>query len=151
MNPKKTYSAASISDDAKTMIARLYQVQHTQGKRRSEFVADMRQAGYGFGESQLDRWVARVSTGETAVSTTKATGALVLLTRAQRDVAGGWLLSQNLRGVPVHRFDYSNFCDEQFGQSLSMQTVSRYLEEDGFAYRTSIFQFRYEPEAVVNR
>jgi len=136
MNQKKIYAAASISDDAKTMIACLYQVQHAQGKRRREFVADMRQAGYRFGESQLDRWVARVNDGGTAVSTTKATGAPVLLTRAQRDIAGGWLLSQNLRGVPVHRFDYSNFCDAQFGQSLSKQTVSRYLEEDGFSYRT---------------
>jgi hypothetical protein len=95
MNQKKIYAAASISDDAKTMIARLYQVQHAQDKRRREFVADMRQAGYRFGESQLDRWVARVNDGGTAVSTTKATGAPVPLTHAQSDIAGGWLLSQN--------------------------------------------------------
>ena len=96
----------------------------------------MSQAGYRFSESQLDRWVARVNAGETAVSITKATSPSVHLTREQRDIAGGWLLSQNLRGIPVHRSDYRAFCDEQFRQSLSEATVSRYLEEDGFSYRT---------------
>ena len=84
MSQKKTYAAASISDDAKTMIARLYQVLHAQGKLRREFVADMSQAGYRFSESQLDRWVARVNAGETAVSITKATSPSVHLTREQR-------------------------------------------------------------------
>jgi len=136
MKQKKTYAATSISDDAKTMIACLYQVQHAQGKLRREFVADMSQAGYRFSESQLDRWVARVNAGDAAVSTTKVTGQPVHLAREQRDIAGGWLLSQNLRGVSVHRLDYSNFCNEQFGLTLSKQTVSRYLAEDGFSYRT---------------
>ena len=74
MTPKKTYAAASISDDVKTMFARLYQVQHAQGKRRREFVADMSQAGYTFSESQLDRWVARINAGDAAVLTTKMVG-----------------------------------------------------------------------------
>ena len=136
MNQKRAYAAANISDDAKTMIARLYQVQHAQGKLRREFVADMGQAGYSFSESQLDRWVARINAGEAAVSATKKTGALAHLTRGQRDIAAGWLLSQNLCGVSVHRSDYSIFCNEQFRQPLSKRTVSRYLEEDGFSYRT---------------
>ncbi len=46
MTPKKIYAAASISDDAKTMIARLYQVQHAQGKRRREFVDDTRYSSF---------------------------------------------------------------------------------------------------------
>lgn len=135
MTPKKTYAAASISDDAKTMIARLYKVQHAQGKRRCEFVADMGQAGYTFSESQLDRWVARINAGDTAVFSTKMSGASVHLMREQRDIAGGWLLSQNLRGISVHLSDYRNFCDEHFGRLLSKATVSRYLKEDGFSYR----------------
>ena len=75
------------------------------GQAQSEFVADMSQAGYRFSESQLDRWVARVNAGEAAVSTTKAWVPPVHLAREQRDIAGGWLLSQNLRGVSVHRLD----------------------------------------------
>jgi len=136
MNKKKTYAAARISDDAKTMIAQLYQVQHAKGKLRREFVADMSEAGYRFSESQLDRWVARINAGEAAISNSKATGRPVHLTREQRDIAGGWVLSQNLHGTPVHLSDYNNFCNEQFEQMLSKQAVSRYLVEDGFAYRT---------------
>lgn len=136
MTKRKTYAAANISDDAKTMIAQLYKVQHAKGKLRREFVADMNQAGYRFSESQLDRWVARINAEETAVSTSKATGASVHLTREQRDIAGGWLLSQNLHGTPIHLSDYSHFCNEQFGRMLSKQTVSRYLAKDGFSYRT---------------
>ncbi len=78
------------------MIARLHQVQHAQGKLRREFVADMGQAGYSFSESQLGRWLARINAGEAAVSATKTTSALAHLTREQRDIAAGWLLSQNL-------------------------------------------------------
>jgi hypothetical protein len=44
----------------------------------------MDQAGYKFSESQLDRWVARINAGETAVSTSFAEGASVHLTREQR-------------------------------------------------------------------
>ena len=55
MTKRKHYSAANISDEAKTMITQLYQVQHATGKLRREFVADMNQAGYEFSESQLDR------------------------------------------------------------------------------------------------
>ncbi len=42
------------SDDAKTMITKLYQVQHAKGKLRRDFVADMKKAGCKFSESQLD-------------------------------------------------------------------------------------------------
>jgi len=38
MKQKKTYTAASISDDAKTMIARLYQVQHALGKLKASLL-----------------------------------------------------------------------------------------------------------------
>lgn len=96
----------------------------------------MSQAGYRFSESQLDRWVARINAGETAVSTSFAPGASVHLTREQRDIAGGWVLSQNWHGIPVHLSDYSNFCNEQFGRMLSKQTVSRYLAKDGVSIRT---------------
>ena len=51
MTKRTTYAAADISDDAKSMIARLYQVQHAKGKLRREFVAEMNQAGYQFSES----------------------------------------------------------------------------------------------------
>jgi transposase len=136
MTKKKNYSATNISDDAKTMIAKLYHVQHDKGKFRREFVAEMNLAGYIFSESQLDRWVARIITGETAVSTSKATGASKHLTREQRDLAGGWILSQNIQGIPVHLSDYAHFCNKQFKHLLSKQTISRYLEEDGFSYRT---------------
>ena len=136
MTKRTTYAAADISDDAKSMIARLYQVQHAKGKLRREFVAEMNQAGYQFSESQLDRWVARINMGKAAVSTSKGTGASAHLTREQRDIAGGWVLSQNLQCTPVHLSDYSHFCNQQFGWILSKQTVSRYLAADGFSYRT---------------
>ncbi len=56
-----------------------------------------------FGHPELDRWAARIKTGEDAVSASKATGASAHLTGKQRDIAGGWVLSQNLHGIPVHR------------------------------------------------
>lgn len=135
MSQRRTKPAASIPDNAKTVLARLYQEQHASGKARWDFVGELSAAGYKVSARQLDRWVARVNAGETAVSTTKATGAEVLMSREQRDIAGGWVLAQNLVGAPVHLTGYSAFCREQFHQPLSAQTASRYLREDGFSYR----------------
>ncbi|MEI7457703.1 MAG: hypothetical protein WCK93_13385 [Nitrosomonadales bacterium] len=136
MSQKRQYPAAMILDDIKTSFARLYQVQHAAGKTRKEFVDDMRSAGYDVSERQLDRWVARINAGEVAVSTTKATGATAQLTREERDVIGGWVLTQNLHGASVHLADYSVFCKKHFNKPLSKQTALRYLHEDGFSYRT---------------
>ena len=135
MGQERTKPAATIPDEAKTVIARLYQVQHSTGKTRREFIGDLRTASYDVSELQLDRWVARINSGNAAVSITKATGAVPLLSREQRDIAGGWVLAQNLIGSPVHLAGYRAFCHEQFKQLLSAQTASRYLREDGFSYR----------------
>ena len=136
MNQKRQYPAAKIPDNSKTLFARLYQVQHAAGKTRKEFVDDMRSAGYDVSERQLDRWVTRVNADELAISTTKATGATMQLTREDRNVVAGWVLAQNLSGVSVHLADYSAFCKEHLNKLLSKQTASRYLHEDGFSYRT---------------
>jgi len=136
MSQKRTYSAASIPDDAKTVLARLYQVQHAADKARRDFVGELCAAGYAVSARQLDRWVARVNSGTTAVPTAKASGAPALLSREQRDIAGGWVLAQNLVGAAVHLADYKAFCSKQFEPMISVQTVSRYLQEDGFSYRT---------------
>src|SRR5476651_1182183 len=76
---KRTQSAADIPDEAKTVLARLYQEQHANGKTRRDFAGDLRAAGYDVSERQLDRWVERVHDGEPAVSMTKATGAVARL------------------------------------------------------------------------
>jgi transposase len=136
MNQKRQYPAAKIPDESKTLCARLYQVQHAAGKTRKEFIRDMHLAGYDVSERQLDRWVARINAGEVAVSTAKASGATLRLTREERNVIGGWVLRQNLHGAPVHLADYSAFCKKHFNKPLSKQTALRYLHEDGFSYRT---------------
>ena len=108
MSQKRQYPASKILDESKTLCARLYQVQHAAGKTRFDIIRDMHLAGYDVSERQLDRWVARINAGEVAVSTTKASGATLRLTREERNVIGGWVLMQNLHGTPVHLADYSH-------------------------------------------
>jgi len=116
MSQKRQYPAAKIPDESKTLCGRFYQVQHAVGKTRKEFIRDLYLAGYDVSERQLDRWVARINAGEVAVSTTKASGATLRLTREERNVIGGWVLMQNLQGAPVHLADYSAFCKKHFNK-----------------------------------
>lgn len=136
MKRPHTYPAARIPDVSKTLIAKLYIVQHQSGKTRKEFVNDCCRAGYSFSESQLDRWVAKVRTSDTAVSNEKQSGNPAVCDREQRDITSGWVLDQNSHGEAVHLETYCSFVWDQFGVEISHTTAFRYLHEDGFSYRT---------------
>jgi len=135
LNRKRKYNAADIADTTKTALAQLYLAQRAQGKRRRDFLADLKAAHLVVSKSSFNNWVARVDAGGTAISTEKATGAAVALSRSERDIAAGWVLSQNQAGVAVHLRDYTDFVATHLGQSVSANTASRYLAEDGFSYR----------------
>ena len=89
MSHHHTYGAAFVPDDAKTVIARLYAVEHADGVRQRDFVDRLQNAGYSVSERQLDRWVARVDAGEPAVSAEKASGAAAALSSEQRALLAG--------------------------------------------------------------
>lgn len=76
----------------------------------------MHSAGYDVSERQLDRWVAQIKADKPAISTIKATGAKTQLTREDRNIAGGWVLTQNLNGASAHLDDYNALLQRAFQQ-----------------------------------
>lgn len=130
-----SYPAAEISDNVKSILARLYKVQHAKGKERGEFVNDLSEAGLQVSERQLDRWVARITSGDEAINPDKLTGALPSLDREDRDVTSGWVLEQLEHGEEVHLKSFCEFVLKHFKISICEQTALNYLNEDGFTMR----------------
>ncbi len=97
---------------------------------------ELSEAGIEVSERQLDRWVARVSLDESAVSTEKLTGAPVALERVQQDISSGWVLEQLEGGVAVHLQPFCDFILAHFNIKIALSTALLYLNEDGFTSRT---------------
>lgn len=102
MEQKQIYHASNISDETKTCLAKLYLVQHEEGKPKSEFVNDLAKAGYEVSPRQFARWVARVKSGQSAISSEKLTGRAPALVREEKDIASGWVLERLESGDEVH-------------------------------------------------
>lgn len=134
-DPSPSNSAADIPDDFKTPLARLYKHLHANNVSRALFLEGLTFAGFSVSSRQLDRWVDRIESAGSAIKENKATGAIPLLNREQRDVASGWVLHENERGVAVKLATFHDFVLEHFSVELSNATISKYLEEDGFTSR----------------
>ena len=127
--------AANIPDVAKSLLARLCIVQQAKGKARSEFLNDLFEAGYEVSERQLNRWVARIKSGEETIKPKKLSGALPSLAREERDVTSGWVLDQLEHGQEVHLRSFCKFVADHFMVSICEKTASNYLNEHGFTLR----------------
>ena len=93
------------------------------------------EAGYQVSERQLNRWIARIKSGEEAIKPEKLSGALPSLSREERDVTSGWVLDQLEHGEEVHLRSFCKFVSDHFLVSICEKTASKYLNEDGFTLR----------------
>src|SRR4051794_18484486 len=96
-----TYPAATIDDNTKTALAKLYVVERAQGRTRKEYVDNLSRIGLEVSTSQFSRWVANYNRYGSAISTDKLTGPVARLEREKRDIVSGWVLSENDLGHPV--------------------------------------------------
>jgi len=135
MKRTKEFPAAEIDDDIKSKLAKLYKIQKAKGKSNKEFTAECAEAGWEFSERQLDRWVSLINSGLEAISPEKLTGSPASLTRPERDISSGWVLDRIDHGEAVHLDAFCKFVRVQFSIIIVPMIASRYLSEDGFAYR----------------
>ena len=91
--------------------------------------------GFTVAPSTLGRWVARLDTIGNVISQNKESGNEPALSREQRDIASGMVLHENANGNIVSLDSFKCFVQEYFDLIISYSTISRYLDEDGFACR----------------
>jgi len=127
--------ASDIPDDSKTLLAQLYKALHENGVSRQLFLTCLESAGFSVDPSTLDRWVVRLDTTGSAISQNKQSGNEPSLHREQRDVTSGMVLHENAIGNIVSLSSFQDFAFKYFDIRLSYSTISRYLDEDGFACR----------------
>ena len=135
MKRAQSYPASKIPDEFKSILARLYVIQHAKGKSRNEFVNELKEARAEVSERQLDRWVARIESNDEAISPDKLTGAAPSLCRERRDTASGWVLDELEHGQEVHLESYRKFVFAHFGVDICPQTALNYLKEYGFTMK----------------
>jgi len=93
------YPAATIPSSVKTAFARLYLVQSESGKRRRDFLDEVRYAGYDISKRSFNRYIEMVSAGGTGFSPSKMSGKKAALAEDERESSwrGGccarWMLT----------------------------------------------------------
>src|SRR3990167_996833 len=126
MARRGNYSSASYSIDVKAALGAIGQQLRVRGWTVREVVKILDEAGYAVGEETVRRWTDRISRGQPIISDAKQTGARKKLDFEERQVATGWVLSQDKK-VDLRR--YSRFVNETFDTQISPSTASRYLSE----------------------
>ena len=137
MTATRQYPAATIPGSVKTAFARLYLVQAEGGKRRRDFLDEVRSAGYDVSKRSFDRHLEAVSAGGTGFSASKLSGKEAALGEEERELLAGWLLCELEAHRSVHLDTYGRAAATFFRVTLSASTASRYLADDGFTYKSA--------------
>lgn len=135
MDQSSLGKASDIPDDTKTLLALLYKALHENDVSGELFLTCLERAGFSVASSTLDRWVVRVDTYGSAISQNKKSGNDPCLDREKRDITSGMVLHENAIGNIVSLASFQDFVFKYFDIKLSYSTISRYLDEDGFACR----------------
>ena len=104
--------------------------------RDSDFLDEVRSAGYDISKRSFNRYIEMVSAGGTGFSPSKMSGKKAALAEDERELLAGWLLCEVDAHRCVHLDDYRRASTTFFGVALSASTASRYLADDGFTYKS---------------
>lgn len=137
MPNKRKYPSTELSTGQREIIARLAAPLESRGISRSAFRSILAEAEIPVPKSSLDRWVHSHLTSGTIFTAEKASGAVPLLDDDQREIAAGWVLSQNDSNQIVSLASFSAFCKSAFGIDLASSTSHDYLHALGFSSKVS--------------
>ena len=144
--------SAELSTDTRELIARLVGPLDKRGISRQVFRDCLAEAEAPVSKASLDRWVHNYAQSGRVFMPEKATGAAALLDAEQRDVAAGWVLSENDEHRPVSVESFRRFCNESLGVGMSPSSARNYLTDLGFASKvaqTNAIGFSIDVDALV--
>lgn len=137
MSTKQKYPSAELSTGQRELIARLVGPLEARGISRAAFRDILADANIRVPKSSLDRWICAHISNVSIFTVEKGSGAPPLLDDDQREIAAGWVLSQNDSNQRVSIASFSNFCATAFGVTLSQGTSHNYLHALGFSSKVS--------------
>lgn len=137
MPKTRAYPSTELSPGQREIIARLVAPLESHGISRSAFRRILAEAEIPVPKSSLDRWVHAHLTRGAIFTAEKASGAPPLLDDDQREIAAGWVLSQNDSNQVVSLASFSASCMSSFGIELAQSTSHAYLHALGFSSKVS--------------
>lgn len=90
-------------------------------------------AGYDVGLRTLGRWVSKLEKGEEPFVEEDKRGGKKSLSPQQENILVGYVLHKNNRGISVNREMCSNFLENHFDVTMSLQNISKYLEQNNLS------------------
>lgn len=131
------YPSTELTPSQRELIARLAGPLQARGISRAVLRDLLAEAHFLISKASLDRWVhSHLTTGQVfAVAT--ARGSAPLLDSEQREIAAGWVLSQNEANQTVSLASFVDFCASVLGVELGQTTVHDYLHALGFSSKVS--------------
>lgn len=137
MTTKPKYPSTQLSTGQRELIARLVGPLETHGISRTAFRDILAAADITVPKSSLDRWICAYASNSPIFTAEKGSGAPPRLDDDQREIAAGWVLSQNDSNQMVSMASFSDFCATAFGVTLSQGTSHNYLHALGFSSKVS--------------
>jgi len=134
---KQRYPSTELSTGQRELIARLVGPLEARGISRAAFRDILAEAKITVSKSSLDRWICAHISNASIFATEKGSGAPPLLDEDQREIAAGWVLSQNDSHQMVSIASFSKFCETAFGVTLSQGSSFNYLHALGFSSKVS--------------
>ena len=134
---KRKYPSAELSTGQRELIARLVGPLEARGISHAAFRDILADANITVPKSSLDRWIYAHVSNVSIFTAEKGSGAPPLLDDDQREIAAGWVLSQNDSNQMVSIASFSSFCATAFGVTLSQGTSHKYLHALGFSSKVS--------------
>lgn len=126
MAERGEYAGAGYSTDVKAALGAIGHGLRERGWSVREVGALFSDVGYDAGDETLRRWSNASGAGEPVISLEKKSGSTKKVDDEQRQVAAGWVLSQEKK---VNRRRYSGFIKDEFDIDISPGTASKYLAE----------------------
>ena len=118
-------------------LGKLYTAWRDMGKKRSEFQALLKTAGYKVTVRTLNNWrMASAKKMNIGISPQKI-GRPRIMSRKMERVVTGYIIAQNEAGEIVTSQSVREFCRNRLGRNMSLPTVRAYMRKNHITLRTT--------------
>ena len=123
--------------EVRTALAKQFIAWKARGWKKEDFLVFLSEAGFDIPMRTLTRWCSNVKQQGTAVTQNYGGNRERILSEEETQVVSGFVLDKFSRKEEVHLDTIQSFIYDCFNTEISLSTVHRYLEEQGFSSRVA--------------